>query len=251
MVRWQLLSATMGVPPAPLASVAQLHSSLVATEQAAAAAADAAATAAAAAEAAAAAGAAAAAAAIVQLAPPHGAAPSIPQTSADASDDPAARRFGTHPHSLPPSPPPAGNHAMGEARKAAQLGSVLLLLSHLVRVAIACTSDPIQFEKELERWVSAPLQVLALVTISICAGGLLAALPGVSVRLRLGCLSSFEALRLVAAIIIVQRTGNLWHLRQPIALLSVTLTSFSAFFYYGIGISDRGHRRLGVVRPVN
>ena len=167
----------MGVPPAPLASVAQLHSSLVATEQAAAAAADAAATAAAAAEAAAAAGAAAAAAAIVQLAPPHGAAPSIPQTSADASDDPAARRFGTHPHSLPPSPPPAGNHAMpsqglgngcgaliiglaaaclqkadlfflfvmevilwvmawwkGEARKAAQLGSFLLLLSHLVRL---------------------------------------------------------------------------------------------------------------------
>lgn len=50
------------------------------------------------------------------------------------------------------------------------MGSVLLLLSHLVRVAIACTSDPIQFEKELERWVSAPLQVLALVTISICAG---------------------------------------------------------------------------------
>ena len=97
----------------------------------------------------------------------------------------------------------------GEARKAAQLGSVLLLLSHLVRVAIACTSDPIPFEKELERWVSAPLQVLALVTISICAGGLLAALPGVSVRLRLGCLSSFEALRLVAAIIIVQRTGSL------------------------------------------
>ena len=139
----------------------------------------------------------------------------------------------------------------GEARKAAQLGSVLLLLSHLVRVAIACTSDPIQFEKELERWVSAPLQVLALVTISICAGGLLAALPGVSVRLRLGCLSSVEALRLVAAIIIVQRTGNLWHLRQPISLLSVTLTSFSAFFYYGIGISDRGHRRLGVVWPVN
>ena len=298
MVRWQLLSATMGVPPAPLASVAQLHSSLVATEQSAAAAADAAATAAAAAEAAAAAGAAAAAAAIVQLAPPHGAAPSIPQTSADASDDPAARRFGTHPHSLPPSPPPAGNHAMpsqglgngcgaliiglaaaglqkggvrnlfflfvmlevilwvmawwkGEARKAAQLGSVLLLLSHLVRVAIACTSDPIQFEKELERWVSAPLQVLALVTISICAGGLLAALPGVSVRLRLGCLSSFEALRLVAAIIIVQRTGNLWHLRQPITLLSATLTSFSAFFYYGIGLSDRGHRRLGVVWPVS